>query len=716
MFSRKSNKLIIFYLILGLCAGLLGPVLAENYDFIGLNDPLVVDNNSNSLSMSDAIKIAIVNNPKVIIERASIDEKLFSVDESKSYLYPQIYVKQDFIASNNPVQAFMIKLSQRNFNLGTANLNYPDSKANFSTRIGAKLTLIDRKIYSDIDIKKAELELQKQIGKAAIYDLVKDVRKAFLDVLFAKERVQNAQYNINYANAHLNAVSQKKDVGMASKSDYLGAKVLLSNANEALVKSKNDLNLAWITFADLLGDDNVVGLDLDDSMRDDYSVESVDKLVKYSYLHRPEILEVEILKEKSVKDLTLAKRTGSMTLDVMGEWGVDTILDDRDIARSYTAGVFLNKSIFDGGLRRAKIKKAKAGIEKSDAKIDEAYKQIKLEVVQSYLSTVNSKERLNMTNDLVNDAEESLRAYNERFAVGLSNAVEVENAQSKLSDARLLRAHSLYDFKLAVISLQRALGMSLDDILSGKGLLITGNSSSDLKNETEIKKDNGSSNSFMPEKLPKNKIDTGKTDSQKEHSFLDSPEDVIQPDADSSGSFLNDSKNPPLPSSKLMNIPEDKEIQVDVIEEKPQSEHSFLDDSTINLEYDVNEGTSFLNQPQKEDKEVIIQQEEPEKNKVIDIEPSKMQEKQQSEYSFLDDSNIDLENEEGTSFLNQPQEVEEEVIMEQQEPQQEEKVDSDVPEEKEIQQEYSFLDDKDAASGNEVIEITPDLRMVKVRK
>src|SRR3989339_288104 len=471
MLSSQTTKLIIFSLLLGLNMAFPIPVLAEDYDFIGINESLLQDNISENLSMYDAIKMAIINNPKVVIERADIEEKIASVGESKSYLYPQIYFKQDFIASNNPVQAFMMKLSQRNFNLGSANLNYPGSECNLSTRIGAKITLIDRTLYSNIDIKKVELELQKQIGKVAIFDLVKDVRKSFLDVQFAKERVSNAQATINAANSHYKAVVAKKEVGMASKSDLLGAKVTLSNAKEGLVNSKNDLNLAWITLADILGDDNIVGQDLDDKMESDYIVDSVDKLVKYAFLHRPEIIEVEMSKDKSVKDLTLAKRTGSMTLDVLGEWGVDTILDDNNIARSYTAAVFLNKSLFDGGLRRSKIKKAQAGIEKSDAKIDQVYKKIKLEVVQNYLSFVNSKERLTMTEDLVSDAEESLRAYNERFAVGLSNGVEVENAQAKLSDARLLRAHSLYDLKYAVIGLQRAMGMSLDSILSGKGLL-----------------------------------------------------------------------------------------------------------------------------------------------------------------------------------------------------------------------------------------------------
>lgn len=599
MFSSQAIKLIIFSLFLGLNMAFFIPVLAEDYDFIGINESLLPDNISENLSMYDAIKMAIINNPKVVIERADIEEKIASVDESKSYLYPQIYFKQDFIASNNPVQAFMMKLGQRNFNLGTANLNYPGSECNFSTRIGAKVTLIDRTLYSNIDIKKVELELQKQIGKVAIFDLVKDVRKSFLDVQFAKERVNNAQSTINAANSHYKAVVAKKEVGMASKSDLLGAKVTLSNAKEGLLKSKNDLNLAWITLADILGDDNIVGLDLNDKMESDYIVDSVDKLVKYAFLHRPEIIEVEMFKDKSLKDLTLAKRTGSMTLDVLGEWGVDTILDDNNIARSYTAAVFLNKSLFDGGLRRSKIKKAQAGIEKSDAKIDQVYKQIKLEVVQNYLSFVNSKERLTMTEDLVNDAEESLRAYNERFAVGISNGVEVENAQAKLSDARLLRAHSLYDLKYAVIGLQRAMGMSLDSILSGKGLLIqdqvelkppvslknegsNGDNSNQLdkkKDGSDIKhKDNTMQNvkpfSFLDKSTSSASINTNKSELQDEHSFLDEDNESFYDDIEIENAEVIE--EPPAEDKAINKRPDENYV------------HSFLDDVKSDKDSEIN--------------------------------------------------------------------------------------------------------------------------------
>ncbi|MEW5820144.1 MAG: TolC family protein [Cyanobacteriota bacterium] len=445
---------------------------AQDTNFIDINQPLSVDSSLKKISMSDAIKLALLNNPKVSIEEALVDEKKWAIKEEKSYLYPQFYVYQDFSVSNSPLHALVFELQQRDHVSLNYDMNNPGTKSNFSTRIGGQVTILDRALYNRIDIKELEFEIQKQIGRKEVYDLVSSVRKAFLDLQISKEKVSNAQANISFIKEHFKAVSNKKDQGQASKSDFLGAKVKLATAEEKLAIAKNNLNLAWISFADIVGDDNVIGYDLVDDMKSNYSVDDIDKLVKYSYLHRPEVASIEKYKEKAVLDLNLAKKTGAMTINAHGDWGLDTIFDDSKLARSFIAAVYLKKSIFDGGLRRSKIKQAKAQVSKRDAEIDQIYRQIKVEVVQNYLSLMNASERLTMTDSLVEDAEESLRAYNERYVVGLSNNVEVESAQAKLSDARILKAHALYDYKLSVVNLQRSIGMPLSAILDGKGLSV----------------------------------------------------------------------------------------------------------------------------------------------------------------------------------------------------------------------------------------------------
>lgn len=445
-------------------------VIAKDKDLLDLNHLLSVTLEENRLTINDAIKMSLMNNPQVTIEKALIEEKVWSIKEQKSYLYPHLYVVQDFMASNNPVNAFMMKLSQRNFNLAGNNLNYPDSKCNFSTRIGANFTLFDRSIYKQVDISKLDLEIQKQLGKKAIDELVQNVRKAYLDVQLAQQRVDNDQVAVTLANTYLKTVSEKKEAGIASKSEYLSAKSKAAEFEENLLKSKNNLNLSWIVLSDIIGDESIVGFQLVDNLRENFTIGEIDNLVKYAYTNRAEILAAEKINKKAFLDLKLAKTTGAATIIANGEWGVDTIFDRDNIAKSYTAFVSLNKPIFDGGLRSAKINKAKAMIDKKRAELTQTYNKVKIEVIQNYLSFRNAKDRLNMVKQVLDDAKESLRTYNERYMVGLSNNFEVESAQSKLANAKYLKTCALYDLNLSIINLQKAIGMSLNDILEEKKL------------------------------------------------------------------------------------------------------------------------------------------------------------------------------------------------------------------------------------------------------
>lgn len=453
------------------------PCFADELTLFNLTEPLKAELTFNKLSMEDAIKLALLNNPKVTYETANLESKKWSIKENKSYLFPQLSVQQSFVASDNPVQAFMIQLSQRNFNLGGTNLNYPGTEANFSTRIRLDQVLLDRKLYKKVDISKLEYEIQQQIGKKELQTLVFHTRKAYIDVQLMQQRVMNAKQLLEYARVHYDAVKHQKQVGSTSKSQLLSAKTLLEQREESLSKAQNDLNLAWIVLADLVGDESIVGYDLTESLAKNYSIDDVDILVRYAYLHRPEIANVELHKKKSVKEYTLAELSNSLTLSTTASWGVDTILDDCEIARSYTVGVFLDKNLFDGGLKKAKVKKAKANVSSHNALIDMTYKDVRLNVIRHYLSFKNAQERVDMTNSIIADAEESLRSYNERFKVGLSSNVDVEAAQAKLSQSLLIRTDALYDLKSAYISLQRSLGVSISDIIENKPLCFTDDSS-----------------------------------------------------------------------------------------------------------------------------------------------------------------------------------------------------------------------------------------------
>lgn len=460
-------------------------LLAQDVDIYKLDKPLQITIQSNQLTSDEAIKMAIMNNPTVKEEQANVLEGKYDIQEKRSYLYPHLYVSQTYSASNSPVNAFMLRLNQRDLIFPGININHPTTANNLSTRIGGTVTLYDRSLYDKLKISKLDFEIQKLKSKEEVNELVMKVRKAYLDVQYAKERLENSKKINNISKEQFKAVESKKEVGISTKGDFLAARAKLLSSDESVLKAQNDLNLAWIVLSDLVGDENIIGYDLVDPLDESMKIDDVDKLVKYSYENRPNILLAEKEKTRATKNLDFAKNSDGLKLSIMAEWGVDTIFADREISKSFTAGVFLNKSLFDGGLNQAQVRKAQAQIAKSEAKLNQVYKDVKIDVVQNYLNYKNAEERLKVANSYMEDANESLRSYTERYNVGLSTNLEVEVAESKLSDAMFLRTSALYDIKLAMIAIEKAVGTPLEDILNKEDPTIS-QSSEPGQNETKV--------------------------------------------------------------------------------------------------------------------------------------------------------------------------------------------------------------------------------------
>ena len=78
---------------------------------------------------------------------------------------------------------------------------------------------------------------------------------------------------------------------------------------------------------------------------------------------------------------------------------------------------------------------------------------------QAYLNLKEAEERLPAAELAVKQAEENLELANGRYEAGVGNPIEVTDAQVGLSNAKLSYIQALYDYKVALASLERAMGV-----------------------------------------------------------------------------------------------------------------------------------------------------------------------------------------------------------------------------------------------------------------
>ena len=123
------------------------------------------------------------------------------------------------------------------------------------------------------------------------------------------------------------------------------------------------------------------------------------------------------------------------------------------------AGLKVNYTLFDGHRASGAVAQAKAGLAEARAQKQKLALAINLEVAQARLALEQARQRLTVTQKMVEQADESGRLSRARFKEGVilsSDLIEVEN---RLTDAQLRKTLALASLRIAIADLRRAIGL-----------------------------------------------------------------------------------------------------------------------------------------------------------------------------------------------------------------------------------------------------------------
>ncbi|MEK7243063.1 MAG: TolC family protein, partial [Thermodesulfobacteriota bacterium] len=134
---------------------------------------------------------------------------------------------------------------------------------------------------------------------------------------------------------------------------------------------------------------------------------------------------------------------------------------------SIYGGVALNFPFFDGGLRKSEVSEAKARERQAALLYEDMKKGIEIEVQTAYLDLVTQKGILQFLNDQLAFARDNYHAVARQFDFGLSNSLDVLDANTLLVSAERKASSALYNYELALLRMKKATGMLLA-ALAGK--------------------------------------------------------------------------------------------------------------------------------------------------------------------------------------------------------------------------------------------------------
>jgi outer membrane protein TolC len=136
---------------------------------------------------------------------------------------------------------------------------------------------------------------------------------------------------------------------------------------------------------------------------------------------------------------------------------------------SFQAGVSM--SLFSGGRIKGEITQAQGELKQRKSETDNLRGQIDYDVRTAFYNLSAANEQVKVAKQNVDLANENLSRSNDRFSSGVTDSVEVVQAEQALASADNQYITSLYNHNFAKLSLARALGTArtnYDQYLGGK--------------------------------------------------------------------------------------------------------------------------------------------------------------------------------------------------------------------------------------------------------
>lgn len=344
--------------------------------------------------------------------------------------------------------------------LGTTGTPTGSVASSHDVAVGATLPLYDGGI-SRQQIAQAQAAVDAaQAGLAAArQDVARTAAEAYFDVLQARRTVEVREAAVQTAQAQVRQAEAFFRAGTAAQADVIRSRAAAARAEADLVAARGQVEttLASLRAAMALSLDQPVSV-ADPAAPIVPAVAAADAVAEATR-QRPEVLRADADIRSAEAALHIAEIRAGTQVNVNANASVQVTPDPGSAGWSISATV--SHPLLDGGRSKAAVEEARANALAAAARRESTVLQVQMQAHQAAVGVASASARAEAERASSAAAEESLRVSEGRYRAGVGTLVEVLDAQSSATEARIGAVQALYDLHLAVVNLGHALGRPL---------------------------------------------------------------------------------------------------------------------------------------------------------------------------------------------------------------------------------------------------------------
>lgn len=446
------------------------------------------------LTIDDCVSLALKNDPNIKNAIATQKVQKSSVGIAKSGYFPNL-------------------VGGTGYNIN--NTQYSNDRTDSLTNNYYGLNLGINQLIWDFGYTTAKINMSKYNYEAASYDLETVIlgtsytaKIAYTAVLAARANVDIDARSVRINELNVERTRAMYQVGLKSKIDVVNAEVYLTDAKVALIDAQNNYQTSLITLNNSMYFVNAPDYAIKDTEtfnfqknysvkneidiaydRKNYDAGSVDAEVKdgailtsgiekrdilrtykfkpfdYSmaeaiqkaYDNRPDLKSLELVKRASEESLKAVKRSYFPSINASGNYAYSARSDYGANAVGIYAGI--NFPTINAMQIKCLIEKGTSNLDIASNNIDLLKKNMYFSVQNYYVNMKKLEKTIPLMSKKVQETLENFELADGRYAVGLGDYLELQQAQTNYNNAQLAFVQSVFDYNKSRFYLEKAMGL-----------------------------------------------------------------------------------------------------------------------------------------------------------------------------------------------------------------------------------------------------------------
>ena len=339
------------------------------------------------------------------------------------------------------------------------------SRSSYGLRFSLSQTIFDgwNNIARHNYYKKGKFSAREDL-KLTKQWVILEVKNSCFALLKAQMLLEVQTEAVKRSEEQLNMAKAKYDLGAASLSDYLKARVQLSNDSLAFITARNNIRVAQAELNNILGRNIDAPIQIDARLEYKKFDPTAHPITEKTIENHPQINKTKSEVDQAHSGLTMARSENFPKI----YFGVNYSWNDMKFPKSWSeyrkpddpwyVGMQVSFNIFNGLSTVSKIWSSKAYLQATKEKLRKDRREVKLEIKKALLAVMEAEQKIRVTDQALKAAEEDLNLTKEKYKLGAASMLELLEANYSYKTVKSNQVQALYDYNLAIAWFEKAIG------------------------------------------------------------------------------------------------------------------------------------------------------------------------------------------------------------------------------------------------------------------